>query len=79
MVSTFFPFVLESLLGRQNSLNPISSIQVKPSCNIHVIHGYTANLDSEITVKTHVKTVKLNYSGLLYHVQVFAKLITIKK
>ena len=31
---------------------------------------YTANMYSGITVKTHVKTVKLNYSGLLYHGQV---------
>ena len=34
---------------------------------------------SGITVKTHVKTVKLNYSGLLYHVQVFSIHSTIQK
>ena len=34
---------------------------------------------SGITVKTYVKTVKLNYSGLLYHVQLFAIHSTMQK
>ena len=34
---------------------------------------------SGITVKTHVKTVKLNYSGLLYHVHLFAIHSTMQK
>ena len=40
---------------------------------------YTANNYSGITEKTHVKTVKLNYSGLLYHLQVFAIHSTMQK
>jgi hypothetical protein len=39
----------------------------------------TANMYSGITVKTHVKTVKLNHSGLLYHVQVFVVQSTTQK
>ena len=39
----------------------------------------TANICSRISVKTHVKTVKLNYSGLLYHIQVFAIQSTMQK
>ena len=41
--------------------------------------GNTANMCSGITVITHEKTVKLNYSGLLYHVQVFAIQSTTQK
>ena len=36
------------------------------------IQWHTANMCNGITVKTHQKTVKMNYSGLLYYVQVFA-------
>ena len=36
------------------------------------IQWHTANLCNGITVKTHQETVKMNYSGLLYYVQVFA-------
>ena len=43
------------------------------------IYYYTANMYSGNTVKTHVKTVKLNFSGLLYHGQVFAIHITTQK
>lgn len=38
----------------------------------------TANMYSGVTVKTHVKTVKLNYSGLLHYGQVFAIHITMQ-
>ena len=41
--------------------------------------NYTANMYSGITVKTHVKTVKLNCSGLLYHGQVFVTHSTMQK
>ena len=44
---------------------------------IFLVH--TANMYSGITVKTHVKTVKLNYSGLLYHGQAFAIHSTMQK
>ena len=40
---------------------------------------YTANIYSEITVKTHVKTVNLKYSGLLYHAQLFTIQSTMPK
>ena len=36
---------------------------------IFLVH--TANMYSGITVKTHVKTVKLNYSGLLDHLHTY--------
>ena len=39
----------------------------------------TANMYTGITVKTHVKTVKLNYSGLLYNEGVFAIHCTVQE
>ena len=39
----------------------------------------TANMYSGITVKTHVKTVNLKYSGLMYYAQLFTIQSTMPK